>query len=171
MYVVCASTDHTVRVWSVHDGTTVSVLMHDSPVQFAAFSPDNLLIVSATLERGLAVWNFPDTKKLPCQNIGFKDHVHTFCFSPDGEYFAAGCLSGNVLIFQVLDNQLLSESPVKTLTSNFEAIENVQFSLDGSLLVCASTKQTVIWKLDKTLNPNSGNESYCMIDGGFVDLI
>ncbi len=69
----------------------------------------------------------------------------------------------------MLDHQLLSELPVKTLTSNFEAIENVQFSLDGSLLVCASTKQTVIWKLDKTLNPNSGNESYCMIDGGFVE--
>ena len=54
LYIVCASTDHTVRVWSIHDGAVVNVLMHHSPVQFAAFSPDNLLIVSATLEKGLA---------------------------------------------------------------------------------------------------------------------
>ena len=91
-YVVSASRDKTVRVWSVATGECVSTLRgHDNWVLRALFHPGGQFIVSASEDRSLRVWDMTQSGR--CRTTLENAHGHfvsSLAIHRGGALFASG---------------------------------------------------------------------------------
>ena len=125
---------------------------HSDVVSCSSFSPDGKLIVSASRDKTVKIWN---VKTGMCIKTftGYK-FVSFAYFSPCGRYYASN--NGNIVI--VLD--ISTGECVQALEGHTKDVQSGSFSPDGNYFVSASYDQTIrLWdiKTGKCINVFTGH--------------
>ena len=108
-FIVSASADCTVRLWSLSDYTCVRVFEgHDDGVNDANFSHDNTMIVSAGSDNKVLLWTIDNGE---CTKLHFHtDEVLHAQFSPDDATIVSCGYDYNVCIWSTHTQELLQKS-------------------------------------------------------------
>ena len=115
---------------------------HTDQVNAVAFSPDSLLLASASNDRTVRLWN-PSTGQEVQKLEGHTDSVWAVIFSSDGSLLASASSDRTVRLWNPSTGQ-----EVQKLEGHTNRVHTVAFSSDGSLLASASSDQTVrLWNL------------------------
>ncbi|NEA57206.1 helix-turn-helix domain-containing protein [Streptomyces sp. SID13666] len=136
-----ASSDGTVRLWSVADHRTVAALTgNGAPVRSVAFSPDGRLLASAGSDGTVRLWGVADHRAAGTLT-GHSGGVRAVAFAPDGATLASGGADGTVRIWDVAGRRLLT-----TLTGHTDQVLSVAFAPDGKTLASSSADRTIrLW--------------------------
>ena len=89
-----ASWDHTVRLWSLVDGTQRVLEGHTQNVNGVAFAPDGRSLVSVGYDLGVRIWPLPDG---PPDIVTLRSPLNAVAIAPDGE-IATGGADGKVCL-------------------------------------------------------------------------
>lgn len=141
---------YAVKGFSRHDSLAVIEIKYpDSPVRLhghtedvnsCAFSPDNSVIVSASKDTTIRLWNTITGTEL-MRLAGHTDAVNSCAFSPDGSVVASGSDDRTVRLWQITQGD---ESIV--LEGHEGSVSTCKFSPSGSLLLSASEDCTLrLW--------------------------
>ena len=117
---------------------------HNNGVVGVAFSPDGLMLASASDDHTVKLWNLDG--KLLTTFKGHTDEVWGVSFSPDGKTIASASADRTVRLWS-LDGTLL-----QILEGHTDQVYGVSFSPDGQIIASASVDRTVrLWSLDGTV--------------------
>jgi WD40 repeat protein len=113
---------------------------HSSRVSDCAFSPDGKLIVSASFDRTLKVWD-SETGQLLRTLEDHWSYVNGYAFRPDGKLIASASSDRTLKVWDSETDQLL-----RTLEGHSSRVSDCAFSPDGKLIVSASADRTLkVW--------------------------
>jgi WD40 repeat protein len=116
-----------VLISEVPSGQQRALLHHERTVLAMAFSPRDRLMVTATNDRLLHIWNLDGSGE--AMTIAHDDITNAVVFSPDGKYFAT---SGRTTrVWDVVSGAEVSRAP-------HVSGESMAFSPDGEILAAAS---------------------------------
>lgn len=124
------------------------VLMHDEPLQWAAFSPDGKQIVTASWDGKARVWN-ADGRGEPVVLEGHADQVLSAVFSADGKRIVTGSSDKTARVWNADGS---GKSIV--LRGHDGPVKFAAFSPNGKRIVTGSADKTVrFWKADGSGKP------------------
>ena len=129
----------------IHLGDSYTVAPHttltyDSPINGIAFSPNNSLLASASVDSTVQLWNL-DTNTLQATLRGHTSDVLSVAFSHDGSLLVSGSADDTVRLWNPLTETLQA-----TLRGHTSDVLSVAFSSNGSLLASGSADGTVrLW--------------------------
>ena len=129
----------------IHLGDSYTVAPHttltyDSPINGIAFSPNNSLLASASVDSTVQLWNL-DTNTLQATLRGHTSNVLNVAFDPNGALLASGSADGTVRLWNPHTETLQA-----TLRGHTNNVLSVAFAPDGSLLASGSADGTVrLW--------------------------
>ena len=130
-----------IHLWDPLTGNTTATLTHEANVKSIAFSPDGLLLASASEDGTVQLWD-PHTHQLKRRLIGHTDSVLSAAFSFDGSMLASGSADNTIRLWDPNTGTLQA-----TLRGHTNNVLSVAFSPDGSLLASASEDGTVrLWE-------------------------
>lgn len=113
---------------------------HTKSVNFAEFSPDGQLVVTASSDGTAKIWS-TSSGKLLLDLKGHTDHVSAAKFSPDGTFLLTASWDNTAKIWDTRYGKLMCD--LKGHTSD---IYSANFSLDGKKVITASEDRiTKIW--------------------------
>jgi serine/threonine protein kinase/WD40 repeat protein len=140
---------HVLAAWPVLDTPEKRTLEgHQAGVPALAFSPDGKLLVSASKDRLVKIWNVAGGEPGDASNRellhscpGHDEAIEALAFSPDGRLLATGDFSGRLYLWDVAKgaklNRLFGPGPIYRL----------QFDPAGRYLACAGSKGVMAWAL------------------------
>jgi WD40 repeat protein len=144
--IASASSDNTVRLWSIK-GEQLHVLQgHTDTVGAVSFSPDGNTIASASSDNTVRLWSIKGEQLHVLQ--GHTDPVWAVSFSPDGNTIASA--SGNPLGGGDNTVRLWSKEgeQLHVLQGHTDSVNAVSFSPDGNTIASASSDNTVrLWSI------------------------
>jgi WD40 repeat protein len=139
--------DQTVRLWNLQDGTQIATLAgHKSSVVAVKFLPDELAVVSGSLDGTVRRWNVStghEERRVTFPN----SEITSLAVSPDGKQLAVGVDSGDGRIAIVAAASMSVISRIGT-----HGPSALAYSPDGTLLVTASQDGTIQTWETKTLS-------------------
>ncbi len=113
---------------------------HSTYVLGCAFSPDGKLIVSASSDSTLKVWDAMTGQILRTLE-GHSASVLGCAFSPDGKLIVSASADRTLKVWDAITGQIL-----RTLEGYSYSVNNCAFSPDGRLIVSASSDRTLkVW--------------------------
>ena len=139
--------------------TPRTTLTYNSPINNIAFSPNNPLLASASVDSTIQLWNL-NTNALQATLQGHTSDVLNVTFSPDGSLLASGGADGTVRLWNPVTETLQT-----TLQGHTSDVLDVTFNPDGSLLASGGADGTVrLWNpvtetLITTLEAHMGSVS------------
>jgi WD40 repeat protein len=138
--IATASSDNTVKLWSLKGKKIKSLIGHKAAVKSVVFSPDGQTIASASDDNTVKLWN-RNGKEIRTLS-GHKDWIWNVSFSPDGNTIATASKDSTVKLWTLEGKQ------IKTLNGFGYSFTSVSFSPDGQMLATASKDRTVkLWQL------------------------
>jgi len=129
---------------------------HSSSVNGCAFSPDGKLIVSASGDGTLKVWD-SETGQMLRSLEGHSSFVEGCAFSPDGKLIVSASWNRTLKVWDSETGQTL-----RSLEGHSAPVEGCAFSPDGKLIASASLDRTLkVWDSEtgQTLRSLEGHSS------------
>ncbi len=140
--IVTTSLDgKTALVLNAATGKRIAVLRHESWIFQAAFSPDGLLVATASFDRSAGIWD-AETGFL-VQRLNHPQHVRSIRFSPDGRYLVTACDDLTARLWNVRTGEEAGP-PLKHSGYLYEAV----FSPDGRRIITTTVQGVMsVWDL------------------------
>lgn len=123
---------------------------HLARVLTLAFSPDDTLLASGSLDTTVRLWRVETGEALGEIDISQNDDegIISLAFSPDGQLLASGGRDNNVTIWEVS-----SFKPLEVASAHTNWIQAIAFAPDGKTLATASRDETLIlWDVTDPAN-------------------
>ena len=115
---------------------------HTDDVNSAAFSPDGKLIVSASNDKTIRIWDAQTGKQIGDTIEGHTHFVFSAAFSPDGKRIVSASNDNTIRIWDVQTGKQIG----KPLEGHADGVLSAAFSPDGKRIVSASDDETIrIW--------------------------
>ncbi|KAH7254962.1 hypothetical protein MRS44_016385 [Fusarium solani] len=116
---------------------------HQAPVNAVAFSLDSSILVSASLDRAVRVWNW-DTGECIYELKGTRAPICATALSPDAEVVAAAAINGIIRIWSLATGACVHE-----LMADNGEISSMAFSADSRFLSAVSSDMAIYsWSRD-----------------------
>ena len=134
VFSISAQTDEKAElvVQTGHTGTVLSV----------AFSPDNQLLASGSVDGTIKLWDAVSGKELKTLT-GLMGEINSVAFSPDSKTLASGSWDKTIKLWDVV-----SGKEIKTLKGHTNRVFSVAFSPNGKMLASASSDKTIkLWDI------------------------
>ncbi|GAA5833028.1 hypothetical protein JCM11251_006484 [Rhodosporidiobolus azoricus] len=163
-FVVSASLDKSVRVWSPSGNKTVyscsSNLSLGGEVTSLALHPSNTLVASSCSD---GTWSIHDLKGEKASTIltgSLPDDAAegtsntAIAFHPDGGIFGVGSSDGKIRVFEIVSGKCVASFEGHSAESDAKEVTSLSFSENGYTLASAAngSKQVKIWDLRKLSN-------------------
>ncbi|KAL3683464.1 hypothetical protein R1sor_001486 [Riccia sorocarpa] len=150
--LVSGSSDNTVRVWNVEDGTCLHVLGddytdggHTSRIWDVTSNATGDLVVSASGDSTIKVWNIRSTSNAACQMTlsGHEGDVYSAKYHQSSNYVVTGGYDKTLRLWDVRTGTLL-----RTFTGHKSSVSRVIFNPLGNLVISGSKDNTIkFWDL------------------------
>ena len=132
---------------------------HSSNVKDIAFSPDGNILVSASLDKTLQLWNYNEKhqwnadREKPEAKL-YKNQIKWshVVFSPDGSTIASAGQDGTLLLWDVATRQ--EKTAIHDHTNE---VEDISFSPDGKTLASGKGDQVLFWDINTQQQTGSLN--------------
>jgi WD40 repeat protein len=168
--VASASSDHSVKLWRVSDGTLLATLhelidpsatTHQDVVNTVAFSHDGTMLASGSMDRHIKLWRVSDGALL--RTMGGNEFILGLAFSPDDQLLASGggYSTNEIKIWRLSDGENIS-----IINDNLGANNAVAYSPDGQLLAAAKAQSVAT-----VFNPSNGNAVQNLGHDGTVNFV
>jgi WD40 repeat protein len=152
--LVSASSDCTVKLWSLDTGELIFTLNgHSEAVFCVAISTDGRTLVSGDYDYKIMVWNL-ETRELIRTLTGHAGQVLSVAISPDGKTLVSGSIDGTIKTWH-----LDTGEPIRTFGNRFsqqyinsykQHVNPLVISLDGKTIINGTSNSTVkVWCLYK----------------------
>eukprot|EP00055_Hartaetosiga_balthica_P002683 m.4853 g.4853 ORF g.4853 m.4853 type:complete len:673 (+) comp2302_c0_seq1:635-2653(+) len=143
LYLLSASTDCTVRLWSLLTFTNiVNFRGHNYPVWNVSFSPFSLYFVTASHDRTARLFS---TNQIFAKRIfaGHLADVNVSAFHPNSTYVATGSSDKTCRLWEVMTGKC-----VRVFQGHRDAVHTLDFSHDGRFLASgADDWDVIVWDL------------------------
>jgi WD40 repeat protein len=117
---------------------------HDKEITSLAFSPDDRLIASTSVDTTIRVWNTTTGAEVPPSLRGHEHSVLCVAFSPDGTQIVSGSSDKTIRLWGVISGTQI----ISPLLGHEDSIQGVAFSPDGTLVASGSAAGCVrMWNL------------------------
>ncbi len=171
--------DNALTVFDVVSGRLINVFVgHTVDVHSVSFSPDGKSVLSAGGRDGtIRLWDVASTRLLKTLDTGPVDLVR---FLPDGRRAATSHPRGIVKLWDIPLGRLLRT--FDNSDDNYEQVNSIVFSSDGSTMLCASYHSLRVWDVtsgillrkfgEHTGNINSASlspDGRTVLSGGFFN--
>jgi WD40 repeat protein len=115
---------------------------HNENINAVAFSPDGSLLISASSDNVLLLWDVATGKTIK-SFTGHSDRVTSVAFSPDGKKLASGSADQQIYLWDIASAKYL-----KNLKGHTQLVSSVAFSPDGLTLASASDDDSIrLWDI------------------------
>ncbi|OIR58653.1 MAG: Notchless-like WD40 repeat-containing protein [Amphiamblys sp. WSBS2006] len=140
--VVSASDDTTLALWVPEKDTKPVCRMtgHQGVVCDAKFSPDGKLVVSASFDKSIMLWNGFTGERL-FRFFGHVGPVYQLSWAPDSRLFASGSKDSTLKVWNTSSRKLSSELP-----GHSDAVYTVDWSCSGAVCSGGKDKLLRLWK-------------------------
>lgn len=139
-----SSYDGTIRIWSLEDGTCLTVLNgHVGHVFSVSWSPDGLKLASGGEDRTTRIWS-PDTGEILSTWHEHARAVRSVAWSPQGDEIASGSDDSTINVWNTGTGELRA-----TLLGHKAPVTALAWSPNGQLLASSSDDRTVrLWNAE-----------------------
>ncbi|KJR40131.1 repeat-containing protein [Candidatus Magnetoovum chiemensis] len=115
---------------------------HSAPVSSVAFTPDGRLLVSASLDNTVRLWNVENKKSLHTYE-GHIGPVRSVAVSSDGSFIASSSSDNTIILWNIKERSLAC-----TFKMHRGPVESISFSPDGDLLASGgSDAKLILWDI------------------------
>ncbi|MCC5652758.1 serine/threonine protein kinase [Nostoc sp. XA013] len=137
-YVASGSWDTTIKVWPKSTFTG-----HSKGVSSVAISSNEQIIVSASEDKTIIVWNLTTGEQIYTLS-GHSGAVNSVAISPDGQTVVSGSDDEKIKVWNLSNGQ-----EVYTVTGHLDGVNALVFSPDGQILVSAGKDTTIkVWRMN-----------------------
>ena len=140
-FIVSASNDKTLRIWSYYTGELKRTLIgHEEAVNTCAISPDSQIIASGSDDKTIKLWRF-DHSYAYQTFIGDRAAVNSLAFSNDGQYLISGGGDKTIKIWDIKTGEI-----IKSWQAHEQAIISIAVNPHRHLIASASRTEIKIWQ-------------------------
>ena len=119
---------------------------HYHAITSVAISPDGTLIVSASHDRTVRIWDLNAGTLIGKPLEGHDRYVNSVVFSPDGTKIASGSDDKTIRLWSVKTQVMIG----KPLEGHSDHVTSVVFSCDGTFIVSGSWDETIrVWNVER----------------------
>ncbi len=140
-FIVSASNDKTLRIWSYYTGELKRTLIgHEEAVNTCAISPDSQIIASGSDDKTIKLWRFDHSYAYQTFS-GDRAAVNSLAFSNDGQYLISGGSDKTIKIWDIKTGEI-----IKSWQAHEQAIISIAINPHRHLIASASRTEIKIWQ-------------------------
>lgn len=145
--LITASGDEAAGLWESETGNLITMLYgHTAPINMASFSPNGRSIVTASDDNTAKLWDIQQ-RGLITTLQGHTARVTKAVFSKDNSKVATAANDGTAKVWDAVSGTLIT-TITPTPTGLVDAVYNIEFSPDGTLLLTSqSSDSSSVWDI------------------------
>jgi len=138
--IAIAAPDNTIQLQ--HNSNFFSLKGHTAPITQIQISPDNTLLISASADKTIRLWNI-DRGELIRIIAGHNDRVTALSFSPDRQSFASASADRTIKIWAI-------EGNLRTiLQGHTDEVTSLSYRSDGRLASGSADDTVRLWDVER----------------------